>query len=246
MVKLDAKTPVPLYEQLKNLLQSQISSGVYSIGERLPAEAELCSKYEVSRVTVRRALDDLVADGALERRQGKGTYVAPIKSHIQMKAFDTSAKGFMGSSVPGTVKHTRVISKKEYVCNEMEREALKLKENDRVYVYLRLMILDGVPFYLDRAIYPADRFASMFPQVQDDVSTYRILSEQYGINEMQTSREIRLTYATDEQAQLLDCPLGAPLFRMLKKVRDRNDAPVHLSYTYFVGDRVVFTSESVS
>ena len=102
MVKLDAKTPVPLYEQLKNLLQSQISSGVYSIGERLPAEAELCAKYEVSRVTVRRALDDLVADGALERRQGKGTYVAPIKSHIQMKAFDTSAKGFMGSSVPGT------------------------------------------------------------------------------------------------------------------------------------------------
>ena len=116
-MKLDAKTPIPLYEQLKNLLLSQISSGVYSIGERLPAEAELCSKYEVSRVTVRRALDDLVADGALERRQGKGTYVAPIKSHIQMKAFDTSAKGFMGSSVPGTVKHTRVISKKEYVCN---------------------------------------------------------------------------------------------------------------------------------
>ena len=72
----------------------------------------------------------------------------------------------------------------------------------------------------------------MFSQVQDDVSTYRILSEQYGINEMQTSREIRLTYATDEQAQLLDCPLGAPLFRMFKKVRDRNDAPVHLSYTY--------------
>ena len=219
MVKLDAKTPVPLYEQLKNLLQSQISSGIYSIGERLPAEAELCSKYEVSRVTVRRALDDLVADGALERRQGKGTYVAPIKSHIQMKAFDTSAKGFMGSSVPGTVKHTRVISKKEYVCNEMEREALKLKENDRVYVYLRLMIL---------------------------VSTYQILSQQYGVNEMQTSREIRLTYATDEQAQLLDCPLGAPLFRMFKKVRDKNNVPVHLSYTYFVADRVVFTSELVS
>ena len=107
------------------------------------------------------------------------------------------------------------------------------------------MILDGVPFYLDRAIYPADRFANMFSQVQDDVSTYQILSQQYGVNEMQTSREIRLTYATDEQAQLLDCPLGAPLFRMFKKVRDKNNVPVHLSYTYFVADRVVFTSESV-
>ena len=246
MVKLDVNTPVPLYEQLKNLLQSQISTGIYSSGEKLPAEAELCAKYEVSRVTVRRALDDLVADGALERKQGKGTYVAPLKSQIQLKAFDTSAKGFMGSSVPGTIKHTKVISKKEYICNAMEREVLKLKENDRVYVYLRLMILDGVPFYLDRAIYPADRFANMFSQVQDDVSTYQILSQQYGVNEMQTSREIRLTYATDEQAQLLDCPLGAPLFRMFKKVRDKNNVPVHLSYTYFVADRVVFTSELVS
>ena len=81
-MKLDVNTPVPLYEQLKNLLQSQISTGIYSSGEKLPAEAELCSKYEVSRVTVRRALDDLVADGALERKQGKGTYVAPLKPQI--------------------------------------------------------------------------------------------------------------------------------------------------------------------
>lgn len=243
-MKLDAQNPVPLYEQLKILLQSQISTGVYSAGEKLPAESDLCTKYEVSRVTVRRALDDLVADGILDRKQGKGTFVASEKSQIVLKAFDPNAKGFMGSLFPGSVKHTRVISKKEYTCNAMEQEALRLQENDKVQVYLRLMILDEVPFYLDRATYPADRFPGMFEQVRDDVSTYGLLREQYGIVEMKTSREIRLTYATEEQAFLLNCPVGSALFRMFKKVRDKNGDPVHLSYTYFVADRVVFTSES--
>ena len=244
-MKLDAKNPVPLYEQLKILLQSQINTGVYSAGEKLPAEFEMCAKHEVSRVTVRRALDDLVADGVLERRQGKGTFVASKKPQVPLLAVDPGVKGFMGTLFPGFEKHTRVIFKKEYACNTMEQKMLELQEDDKVHVYLRLMSLNDMPFYLDRATYPAGRFSDMFHQVKDDVSTYTILREQYGVGIMKITRKIKLTYATEEQASLLKCAVGSPLFQLFKMVRDENSAPVHISYTYYIADRVEFTSESV-
>ncbi len=68
--------PVPLYHQLKLLLQQDIAQGVYQPSGRLPSEPELIRKFGVSRITVRQALDELEAEGMVVRRHGKGTYVA--------------------------------------------------------------------------------------------------------------------------------------------------------------------------
>ncbi len=241
-MKLDANNAVPLYEQLKITLQAQLETQVYAPGERLPAEAELCNKYGVSRVTVRRALDDLVSDGILERKQGKGTFVAQAKFRSRMRPLNSMGGGFTDTEYPGdTVKHTRVISKKEYKCNAMEQKALNLSPEDKIQVFQRLMIVDGEPLSIDRSTYPAARFPGLFDQVRDDVSTYRILREQFGIKRMTASKELGLAYATEEQAGLLNCPVGAPLFRMFKRVKDENGKPVHLSNLYFVAERIVFT-----
>ena len=241
-MKLDANNAVPLYEQLKITLQSQLGTKLYAPGERLPAESELCAKYGVSRVTVRRALDDLVADGVLERKQGKGTFVAQAKSRVTMKPLNDMGGGFSDTQYPeGSVKHTRVISKKEYVSNAMEQEALGIGPGDKVQVFLRLMLVDKAPLFLDRATYAADRFPGLFDQVKDDVSTYKILREQFGVRIMHAKKELGLAYATEEQAALLGCPVGAPLFRVFKWVKDEKGRPVHLSNLYFVADRIVFT-----
>src|SRR5512135_1112678 len=68
--------PIPLYHQLKQVLQSDIEQEIYQSGERLPSEPELVREYGVSRITVRQALDELEAEGRVVRRHGKGTYVA--------------------------------------------------------------------------------------------------------------------------------------------------------------------------
>ena len=82
MEQLDTNNAVPLYEQLRVALRERLDSGVLDPGERLPSEAELCRKYGVSRITVRRAVDELVEEGILERRQGKGTFVAPKRAVV--------------------------------------------------------------------------------------------------------------------------------------------------------------------
>ncbi len=243
-MKLDGNSAVPLYEQMKIQLQEQIAAHIYAAGDRLPAETELCEKYGVSRVTLRRAMDELVAEGVLERKQGKGTFVAVRKSRLIFRSFGSMGGGFSDAQYPeSTVKHTAVISKKEYVCNALEQEALGLNKGDRVMVLLRLMSLDGQPLMLDRSVYPISRFPGLFDYVKDDVSTYSVFREVYGIRKMHSTKELSLAYATDEQAKLLECATAAPLFRIFKQVRDDEGAPVHLSNLYYVAERIVFTDE---
>ncbi len=69
----------PLYIQLKQILTDDIKKGIYSPSIKLPTESELCSKYNVSRITVRKAILDLVDEGYLVRQQGKGTFVKSPK-----------------------------------------------------------------------------------------------------------------------------------------------------------------------
>ena len=242
-MKLDANNAVPLYEQMKIQLQEQISVQVYAAGDRLPSETELCEKYGVSRITVRRALDELVSEGILERKQGKGTFVAAKKSRILFRPLESMGSGFSDSTYLGSEKRILVIAKKEREGNRSEREALALSDGEKVFEFRRLMFLDGQPFMLDDAVYPSGRFPGLFERVKDNISTYSLLRESYGIAKMLSQRELSFSYATDEQAKLLGCQTGGPLFRIYKRVWDKDGCPVHLSRFYMCADRVVFTDE---
>ena len=152
---LNANNAVPLYEQVKINLQSQMASRAFLPGQRLPSETELCQNFGVSRITVRRALDDLVNEGILERKQGKGTFVAERKSKIQIKPLNNLGGGFTDSKVPGIQQNTRLISKKVCTCSKMEMEILGLNPEDMVLVFDRLKLIKS--FGNSMESYPSGR-----------------------------------------------------------------------------------------
>ena len=76
---LQQDNSIPLYMQLKNIIKGKIDSGEIGINDKIPSEAELAEQYEVSRITVRSALSELVTDGYLVKKQGKGTYASKPK-----------------------------------------------------------------------------------------------------------------------------------------------------------------------
>ena len=88
---LDNTISTPLFQQLANTLRTAIETGEYPAGSRLPTENELCQKYSVSRVTVRKALDELSHSEFLVRKPGKGTFVAE-------KKFQRGLSGVLGYS----------------------------------------------------------------------------------------------------------------------------------------------------
>ena len=100
----DGKAAIPLYQQVIDIIKNEINSGAYKAGARIPNEFELAESYKVGRVTVRRAIEELVQQGYLTKRQGKGTFVnAPkLKRKIRQKDDVQSFFGRMPRKRNGT------------------------------------------------------------------------------------------------------------------------------------------------
>ena len=100
---LEAESYAPLYRQLMRRLREDIAAGVYPVSSRIPSEQALCGAYGVSRVTVRRALEELTQEGLLQRRQGKGTFVSTPHLFRDLKHVNSFASVCRMTGVtPGT------------------------------------------------------------------------------------------------------------------------------------------------
>lgn len=223
----------PLYRQLMQRIRADIASGVYPVQSRIPSEAELGAKYQVSRVTVRKALAELTSEGLLRRMQGKGTYVcAPrLKSNLKDVTSFHEACRMMGCT-PGT----KVISAQMIQAEGDLREKLALSGGDAVEI-IRLRTADGQPVMLEANRFPM-QYASL---LEEDLtgSLYHALSRQ-GVEAASGVHEISLCYATAQQARLLDVEPGAALLMLDQIIYDQHGAPLHTSHQVIRGDRFTF------
>ena len=190
--------------------------------------------YKVSRVTVRRALAELTAEGLLERKQGKGTFVSTPRFSQDLKSihsFHDACKqnGFQGGTI--------VIHVKETEADAADTEELNLRAGDRILETLRIRTADGVPVVLEK-----NRFSLAYSYLENENlegSLYNILRD-YGVEPSQASHDISMAYATEAQAKLLEVEPGAPLMRLHEVVYDQKGRPLHNSLQLIRGDRFVF------
>lgn len=234
MKGLRADSSSPLYHQLMQRITADIERGTYPIGSRIPPEHELEQLYQVSRVTVRRALAELTSEGLLERKQGKGTFVSMPQGTLQLK----SLHSFHDSCRMNKVKpSTDVINVKETVANSIDTDELNLTSGSRVLETLRVRRADNVPVVLER-----NRFSMAYAYLQDmDLtgSLYSLLRE-YGIEPKLAIHDVSLHFATDEEAQLLEIKNGEPLVCLHEVIYDQKGRPLHNSIQLIRGDRFVF------
>ena len=234
MRNLQNESSSPLYHQLMQRLAEDIEHGKYAVGSRIPPEHELEALYKVSRVTVRRALAELTAEGLLEKKQGKGTFVSTPRISQDLKSihsFHDACKqnGFQGGTI--------VIHVKEEAADASDLAELELREGARILETLRVCTADGVPVVLEK-----NHFSMAYSYLENENlsgSLYNVLRE-YGIEPRQASHDISMTYASEEQARLLDIETGAPLMRLHEVVYDQKGRPLHNSIQLIRGDRFVF------
>jgi len=234
MKKLQTESSSPLYHQLMQRISADIEKGTYPTGSRIPPEHELEQLYQVSRVTVRRALAELTNAGLLERKQGKGTFVSMPRMRQDLKnlhSFHDSCK------LNGAVPSTDVILIRETAALPADAEELNLAPGSRVLETLRVRKADGVPVVLEQ-----NRFTLAYAYLQDQDlkgSLYGLLRE-YGIEAKLASHDVSLAYATEEQAALLETETGAPLIRLHEVIYDQRERPIHNSVQLIRGERFVF------
>ena len=230
---LHSDSASPLYRQMMQRIRADIASGVYPVHSRIPSEAELGEAYQVSRVTVRKALAELTREGLLRRMQGKGTYVcAPrLKTNLREVTSFHEACLMMGCT-PGT----KVVSTQTVHAQESTREALSLQEDEAVEI-VRLRLADGVPVMLE-----TNRFSMKYDDLLHEKlngSLYHLLSQQ-GVEAASGVHEISLCYATAQQAKLLEVEVGTALLQLEQVIFDQHGAPLHTSHQVIRGDRFTF------
>jgi GntR family frlABCD operon transcriptional regulator len=227
-MKLNSSISKPLYDQLKQNIKEAIDQGVYKQGEKVPNETELCEIYGVSRITVRRAIQELADEGFLERKQGKGTFVTRTKFAREMVSVD----GFTDFSKQlGKNPSKRILVCEEINATPQIAEALQITVDSPVLRLVRLMFIDNLPFTIDETHYSLERFPNLTARFLEHTSTYDVLQNIYKVNiKSGTSKKIiTVTPASSIEANYLDCEIGDTLFNIDKTVFDENGVPIHTS-----------------
>ncbi len=234
MKRLQSVSSSPLYHQLMQRIADDIEKGNYPVGSRIPPEHELEETYQVSRVTVRRALAELTAEGLLERKQGKGTFVSTPRISQDLKSihsFHDSCK------MNGVKAGTRVVHVTEMDADATDIADLNLRQGDRVVETLRVRSADGEPVALEK-----NHFSTVYSYLENENlngSLYNVLRD-YGVEPKQATHDISMTFATEAQAKLLNIETGSPLMRLKEVVYDQKGRPLHNSVQLIRGDRFVF------
>ena len=226
MKGLQSESFSPLYHQLMQRIRGDIERGVYPVGSRIPPEHELEKLYQVSRVTVRRALAELTSEGLLERKQGKGTFVATPRGGLPLK----NLHSFHDSCKLNRVKPSiDVIHVRETEAGAEAAEGLNISRGSRVLEILRVCRADGVPVVLER-----NHFSMAYAWLQDQDlsgSLYNLLRE-YGVEPKLADKGV---------AELLETEEGTPLICLHEVIYDQRGRPLHTNVQLIRGERFVFT-----
>ena len=235
MKQLQAESFSPLYHQLMQRIRGDIERGVYPTGSRIPPEHELEKLYQVSRVTVRRALSELTAEGLLERKQGKGTFVATPRGGLPLKNLHSFHDSCKLNKVRPSID---VIHVRETEAGTEAAEGLNISRGGRVLEILRICRADGVPVVLER-----NHFSMAYAWLQDQDlsgSLYNLLRE-YGVEPKLALHDVSLRFADKEEAELLETEEGTPLICLHEVIYDQKGRPLHTNIQLIRGERFVFT-----
>lgn len=220
---LDTDDPTPLYHQLFILYRQRILTGALLHGERLPSEAELSEFHNVSRITAKRAMNELAQEGLVSRSRGKGTTV----SHATpAKSYSADFSGLMENLVSIDARTTVTVLDFDYVTAPAAvAKALKLEAGAMVQRAERFRSAEGKPFSHILTYLPENIGRSF---ARKDLSAKPILSliESSGHSIQSASQSITAVLADAKKARILDVPPGSALLKVTRVVCDDRDAPV--------------------
>lgn len=207
--EINKDSPVPLYYQIKERIQEALDDGVFSVGESIPSEMELCRIFDVSRPTVRQAIRELVSEGALKKEKGKGTFVANKKFNygsIQdiVTYYDKLIKR-------GYDPKTDILEKEIIKATKKMSKKLKLDSQAKVIKIKRLRKIDGEPIVIITNHIPYHLCPKLMEIDLEDKSLYRVIAENYGYKLKCSEVIFYPGLADDIDAHLLHQEKGAPL-----------------------------------
>ena len=238
LVNLQRSDTVPLYTQLKQRLVAAINEGQFKEGGLLPTEAQLCEMFNVSRITVRRAVSELQDEGILEKRHGKGTFVTVQRLETSLMTLDGFSETY---SAQGVRHHSQILEIREGQADARAAKALQLEIGSQLLLVRRLITTRKGPLTLDESQFPSSLFPGLTAKLKDNISIYGLLRAEYEKSPVHVRRTISVRLAGQAERQVLACNPGEPLFDMEKVIYDRDHVPLQRSRLLTPCNRIVLT-----
>jgi len=232
---LDPDSQQPLYQQLQRALREAIQTHVLSPDDALPAERQIATDLEISRITVRKAIDGLVEEGLLVRRQGSGNFVAGRieKNFAKLTSFSEDMRA------RGRTPRSEWLKRAEGAVTPEEALALRLSPGAPVFRFHRLRFADEAPMCLEYATVAASCLPSL-----DAVgaSLYEALAAA-GSRPVRALQRLRALLLNEEQAKLLQAEEGDAGLLVERVGFLRDGRAVEYCQSFFRGDTYDFVAE---
>jgi GntR family transcriptional regulator len=230
---------VPLYGKVEEVLASEIGRGDLKPGDRLPSEDELLARFGVSRITVRRAIQNLIQRGILEIRRGLGTFVLAPKVSQEL----TKLTGFVEDmDIHGRKASARVVSKSVVAANEIVARQLGISKGTRVMRIERVRLADSVPMSFDETYLPLDIGKKIARNDLRVKPIFTLLEEKYGFPLTEAEYKLEAVSASAQVAEALAVPEGSPIFRIERTSFTKGAQPIDYETLSYRGDLIRFVT----
>lgn len=233
--RLQADDPAPLYIKVQHLMRDAINGGILRHGDAIPPERDLALEYDISRITVRKAIGGLVEEGLLTRRRGAGTFVAwrVEKSFSKLSSFseDMAARGRVASNT--------WLSRSSGAVNPDESMALGLSPGTTVLRFNRVRFADGEPLALEFSTIPSYCLPSL--EVVGE-SLYAAL-EKHGNRPARALQRLRAVPFGGDHARMLGVESGHAGLLIERRAFLRDGRAAEFTRSYYRGDSYDFIAE---
>lgn len=230
---VDASLPLPLYYQIYMRMSDRILSGEIPTGSKIPSENQLAEALNVSRITVKRALNDLATAGLVSRRRGRGTVV--------IANTDLNFRESMGDYVENVARLRRntkgeILGREDILADEFIAKRLQIKLESRVEkIAHRLSLKNSILSYVET--YIPNNLACNFSQSDLKKEPLLTLLIKSGIDIRRAEQRLFAVSASPHIAKMMDVDVGAPLLKIHCIMVDVNDRPVEDIYAWYHSDR---------
>lgn len=230
---------LPLYYQLMDILVDRIDSGELKEHDRLPSERELCEMYNVSRTTVRQAMQELEKENYIYKQHGKGTYVSPKiinQSLVKFYSFTEEMKKI--NKVPST----KVLAFEQVDCDSKLAIKMGLEEGEQLYKITRLRLADDTPMLYETSYLPVRKFPDLQVEALKKQPMYTIFRDLYQVQLTKANERFRAVPTTQEEAELLQISQNEPSL-LIERLTFEHETVVEYTSTIARGDKFTYSVE---
>lgn len=233
---INKNSPVPIYHQLEEYIKHQIETGILKEEAVIPSEREYAERFQISRMTVRQAINNLVSEGYLKRQKGRGTFVNKKKVEQELQGMTSFTEDMLsrGMNPSSTLLSFQIIPADKNTAID-----LKIEENDSVYKIKRIRLADGAPMALETAYIPVEIVPGLTEE-NSNLSLYQYIEEQLSLSISEATQEIEASVADSHDAENLEINNGDPIL-LIERISYLTDGiPFELVKSSFRADRYRF------